>query len=146
MIEQLRKELAADEGCVKKIYLDHLGKKTVGIGHLCQEGDPEFWKSIGTEVAQDRVDELFGKDIAWTMADCRDIVPKFDDMPREVRLILANMIFNMGRSRIIGFRKMLAAVDERDWSVAADEMHDSKWRRQVPARAERLIKRMRAVE
>ena len=146
MIEQLRKELAADEGCVKKIYLDHLGKKTVGIGHLCQEGDPEFWKSIGTAVSEDRVDELFGKDIAWTMADCRDIVPKFDDMPREVRLILANMIFNMGRSRIIGFRKMLAAVDKRAWSVAADEMHDSKWRRQVPARAERLIKRMRAVE
>ena len=146
MIEQLKKELEVDEGCVKKIYLDHLGKKTVGIGHLCQEGDPEFWKSIGTEVSQDRVDELFGKDIAWTMADCRDIVPEFDDMPREVRLILANMIFNMGRSRIIGFRKMLAAVDERDWSVAADEMHDSKWRRQVPARAERLIKRMRVVE
>ena len=146
MIEQLKKELEVDEGCVKKIYLDHLGKKTVGIGHLCQEGDPEFWKSIGTEVSQDRVDELFGKDIAWTMADCRDIVPKFDDMPREIRLILANMIFNMGRSRIIGFRKMLAAVDERDWSAAADEMHDSKWRRQVPARAERLIKRMRAVE
>ena len=146
MIEQLKKELEVDEGCVKKIYLDHLGKKTVGIGHLCQEGDPEFWKSIGTEVSQDRVDELFGKDIAWTMADCRDIVPKFDDMPREVRLILANMIFNMGRSRMIGFRKMLAAVDERDWSAAADEMHDSKWRRQVPARAERLIKRMRAVE
>ena len=146
MIEQLRKELEVDEGCVKKIYLDHLGKKTVGIGHLCQEGDPEFWKSIGTEVSQDRVDELFGKDIAWTMADCRDIVPKFDDMPREIRLILANMIFNMGRSRMIGFRKMLAAVDERDWSAAADEMHDSKWRRQVPARAERLIKRMRAVE
>ena len=146
MIEQLKKELEIDEGCVTKLYLDHLGKKTVGIGHLCQEGDPEFWKSIGTEVTQDRVDELFGKDIAWTMCDCRDIVPKFDDMPREIRLILANMVFNMGRSRIIGFRKMLAAVDERDWSTAADEMHDSKWRRQVPARAERLIKRMRAVK
>jgi len=146
MIEQLRKELAADEGCVKKIYLDHLGKKTVGIGHLCQEGDPEFWKSIGTAVSEDRVDELFGKDIAWTMADCRDIVPGFDDMPREVKLILANLMFNMGRGRVLQFRKMLAAVDERDWSVAADEMHDSKWRRQVPARAERLIKRMRAVE
>ena len=146
MIEQLKKELAADEGCVKKIYLDHLGKKTVGIGHLCQEGDPEFWKSIGTEVSQDRVDELFGKDIAWTMTDCRDIVPGFDDMPREVKLILANLMFNMGRGRVLQFRKMLAAVDERDWSVAADEMHDSKWRRQVPARAERLIKRMRAVE
>jgi lysozyme len=146
MIEQLRKELAADEGCVKKIYLDHLGKKTVGIGHLCQEGDPEFWKSIGTAVSEDRVDELFGKDIAWTMTDCRDIVPGFDDMPREVKLILANLMFNMGRGRVLQFRKMLAAVDERDWSVAADEMHDSKWRRQVPARAERLIKRMRAVE
>ena len=145
MIEQLKKELASDEGCVGAIYLDHLGKKTVGIGHLCQEGDPEFWKSIGTAVSDDRVDELFGKDIAWTMVDCRDIVPKFDDMPREIRLILANMVFNLGRGRMLGFKKMLAAVDEQDWSTAADEMHDSKWRQQVPARAERLIKRMREV-
>ena len=85
MIEQLRKELAADEGCVTHTYLCSEGHLTVGIGHLCQEGDPEFWKSIGTAVSEDRVDELFGKDIAWTMADCRDIVPKFDDMPREHR-------------------------------------------------------------
>ena len=146
MIEQLKKELEIDEGCVRKTYLCSEGHLTVGIGHLCQEGDPEFWKSIGTAVSEDRVDELFGKDIAWTMADCRDIVPKFDDMPREVRLILANMIFNMGRGRVLQFRKMLAAIDKRIWSQAADEMHDSKWRRQVPARAERLIKRMRAVE
>ena len=71
MIEQLKKELAADEGCVTHTYLCSEGHLTVGIGHLCQEGDPEFWKSIGTAVSEDRVDELFGKDIAWTMADCR---------------------------------------------------------------------------
>ena len=41
MIEQLREELIADEGCVYAVYLDHLGLKTVGVGHLCRETDPE---------------------------------------------------------------------------------------------------------
>ena len=145
MIEQLKRELAIDEGCVNHTYLCSEGHKTVGIGHLCQENDPEFWEPIGTKVSEDRVDELFNKDIAWTITDCRDIISKFDDIPLESRLILANMVFNLGRGRMLKFRKMLAAVDKQDWSTAADEMHDSKWRQQVPARAERLIKRMREV-
>ena len=40
-IDQLRKELEADEGCKHEIYLDHLGYKTFGIGHLCKATDPE---------------------------------------------------------------------------------------------------------
>ena len=32
-IEKLREELAADEGEVNEIYLDHLGYPTFGIGH-----------------------------------------------------------------------------------------------------------------
>ena len=33
-IDQLREDLERDEGCVYKIYLDHLGYETFGIGHL----------------------------------------------------------------------------------------------------------------
>ena len=38
-IEQLREEVAADEGCVYEVYLDHLGLATFGIGHLVIDTD-----------------------------------------------------------------------------------------------------------
>ena len=145
MIEQLREELMADEGCVMKIYEDHLGLKTVGIGHLCRESDPESDMEVGTPVSEERVMELFDKDMSWTFRDCIRLLPEFNDLPDEVRLIVANMMFNLGASRLAGFKKFLAAVEEGLWNSAADEMADSKWHRQVPERSGRLIARMRAL-
>ena len=40
-IDKLREEIEYDEGNVKKVYLDHLGLPTFGIGHLIRESDPE---------------------------------------------------------------------------------------------------------
>ena len=40
-LDILREEIAADEGKVLKIYKDHLGYPTFGIGHLIIEDDPE---------------------------------------------------------------------------------------------------------
>jgi hypothetical protein len=51
----------------------------------------------------------------------------------------------MGRTRLSKFRGMKRGVDARDWDAAADEMVDSAWYRQVTNRAERLVKRMRAI-
>ena len=145
MIEQLREERMADEGCVMKIYEDHLGLKTVGIGHLCRESDPESDMEVGTPVSEERVMELFDKDMSWTFRDCIRLLPEFNDLPDEVRLIVANMMFNLGASRLAGFKKFLAAIEKEDWNSAADEMVDSKWHRQVPERSGRLIARMRAL-
>ena len=66
-------------------------------------------------------------------------------MPEDAQEIIANMIFNMGRPRLSKFKGMKRGVDARDWNAAADEMVDSAWYRQVPNRAERLVKRMRSV-
>ena len=145
MIEQLREELMADEGCVMKIYEDHLGLKTVGIGHLCRESDPESDMEVGTPVSEERVMELFDKDMSWTFRDCIRLLPEFNDLPDEVRLIVANMMFNLGAKRLSGFSRLLAAIEKEDWNSAADEMVDSKWHRQVPERSGRLIARMRAL-
>ena len=66
-------------------------------------------------------------------------------MPEEVKRIIANMMFNMGRPRLSKFKGMKRGVDARDWNAAADEMVDSRWYRQVTKRAQRLVDRMRAV-
>ena len=144
-IEQLRKELELDEGVKYEIYNDHLGYATFGIGHLVIDSDPEHGQEIGTAVSEDRVIEAFNSDVQTVLADCEQLYYGFNVLPEEVQLIIANMMFNMGRPRLSKFKGMKAGVDSQDWNKAADEMIDSAWYRQVPNRAGRLVKRMRAL-
>lgn len=145
-IDQLRMELEYDEGVKYEIYLDHLGLPTFGIGHLVTENDPEHGQMVGTPVSEERVVEVFEQDVQVTIDECKKLYDCWTDLPEEVQLIIANMMFNMGRPRLSGFKKFNAAVADKDWEGAADEMIDSRWYRQVTNRAERLVQRMRNVE
>ena len=144
-IDQLREELKIDEGVKYEIYLDHLGLPTFGIGHLVLDSDPEYGQEVGTPVSEDRVNECFAKDVEVVLSECTQLYPDFDVLPGEVQLIIANMMFNMGRPRLSKFKGMKRGVDARDWNAAADEMVDSAWYRQVTNRADRLVQRMRAL-
>ena len=144
-IEQFRDELKRDEGVKNEVYLDHLGLPTCGIGHLITEWDTEYNAEVGTPVVEERVNELFEKDLATTIDECRLIYNDFDVLPVKVQHIVANMMFNMGRPRLSRFHKMKKAVDNRDWFEAAYQMTDSKWYKQVPNRAMRLVDEMKSV-
>jgi len=144
-IDKLREELAEDEGCKYEIYLDHLGLATFGIGHLITKNDPEYGKNVGTVIEQGRVQSAFNLDITVTIEDCHRLYKNFDELPEEVQLIVANMMFNLGYPRLSKFKGMKAGVDAKSWSSAADEMVDSRWYTQVPNRARRLVDRMRQV-
>ena len=144
-IEQLREEIAVDEGVKYEIYLDHLGLPTFGIGHLVIDSDPESGQPVGTPVSEERVNECFDKDVEVVLGECRILYEDFDDLPEEAQLIIANMMFNMGRPRLSQFKGMKRGVDARDWNAAADEMVDSRWYRQVTNRAQRLVVRMSAL-
>jgi lysozyme len=144
-IEKLREEIAADEGEVHEIYLDHLGLATFGIGHLVRDDDPESGLPVGTPVDNDRVVEAFESDIETVLSDCNKLYPDFNDLPEEAQRVIANMMFNMGRPRLSKFKGMKSGVDARDWDRAADEMVDSRWYRQVTNRADRLVERIRAL-
>ena len=144
-IDKLREELKEDEGCKNEIYLDHIGLPTFGIGHLVTEWDQEYEKEVGTEVSEDRVNNCFQVDIWGTINDCKVLYSNFDELPEEVQLILANMMFNLGRPRLTNFVRMREAVNKGDWQEAKIQMLDSKWAKQVPNRANRLSERMGSV-
>ena len=141
-IERLRKDLEHDEGVKYEIYLDHLGYKTHGIGHLCRESEPEFNMEVGEPVSAGRVKECFEQDIESVLYDCEKLYPNFFGLDEEVQLIIANMMFNLGYPRMSKFKKMKEAVDNEDWEEAAAQMRDSIWYNQVRNRAERLAVRM----
>jgi GH24 family phage-related lysozyme (muramidase) len=99
-IDKLREEIAYDEGSVNEIYLDHLGLPTFGIGHLVLDSDPEYGYEVGTPVSQDRCNSAFDSDVQTVLSDCERLYPDFDDLPEEVQLIVANMMFQHGSSKI----------------------------------------------
>tara|TARA_R100000234_G_scaffold38207_1_gene22605 strand:- start:3154 stop:3633 length:480 start_codon:yes stop_codon:yes gene_type:complete len=144
-IERLKEEIKADEGYKNEIYLDHLSLKTLGVGHLIKETDPEYNLEVGTYIDDERVNELFEQDLNITLDECTLLYDDFYTLPEEAQLIIANMMFNMGRPRLSRFHKMKRAVDNLEWQEAAFQMEDSKWYKQVTNRAERLCKRMRDI-
>ena len=143
---QLIDELKADEGVKNEIYLDHLGLPTCGVGHLIRESDPEHGLEVGTYIDDERVNELFDQDMQTTLIECGHLYPNFDNLPDEAQKIIANMMFNLGRPRLSKFIKMREHVNNGAWSDAANEMLDSRWAKQVPNRANRLIQRMRNIQ
>ena len=119
-VTKLRKELEIDEGVKHEIYLDHLGLPTFGIGHLVLDSDPEHGMAVGTAVSEDRVIEAFDADVETVLGECQKLYSDFEELPGEVQLIIANMMFNMGRPRLSNFKGMKRGVDARDWNAAAD--------------------------
>jgi GH24 family phage-related lysozyme (muramidase) len=140
---RLQDDLANDEGIKYEIYRCSEGYPTGGIGHLITEWDEEYYgKPIGTKIPNHQVDDWFAKDIETTIKDCKLLFSQFDSLPEEIQLVLANMCFQLGRPRLSQFKNMIAAVEDLDWARMADEMEDSRWFRQTPERAKRLITRV----
>jgi len=144
-LNKLREQLIIDEGQVNEIYNDHLGYATFGIGHLVLEGDPEHGLAVGTPVSEDRVIECFDNDVQTVIEDCKKLHDGWDGYPEEVKQIIANMMFNMGLTRLSKFKKHNAALQSGDWKEAAVEGRDSRWYEQVTNRAERLMSRLENV-
>jgi lysozyme len=143
--EKLKETLKIDEGVVYEIYNDHLGYATFGIGHLVLETDPEHGQTVGTPVSEERVNECFEKDVQTVIEDCKKLHDGWDGYPQEVKQVIANMMFNMGLTRLSKFKNHNAALQSGNWKEAAKEGRDSRWYNQVTNRAERLMKRLEEI-
>ena len=121
-------DLKADEGCVNEIYICPAGHPTFGIGHMITKKDAEHGEPVGTAVSDERVQEAFEADITITLADCEKLYPDFDELPEEVQLIIANMLFNMGLPRLSSSIAQHCRKASRSWTRARctrDFMPDS---------------------
>ena len=143
--DRLYKQLKNDEGEVCKVYRDHLGYLTFGIGHLITQKDPEAEWPIGTPVDEERVKECFNRDVETSTTEIKFLVKDFDDKPDIVQEVLINMLFNLGYHRLWLFKKFLKAIKNNDWNEAAKEGRDSRWYTQVTMRAERLMSKLEAL-
>lgn len=128
---KLMEELARDEGKRNTMYYDSVGVPTIGIGHNLHEPLPDYI-----------IEEIFKYDCDLHLQDCYKL-PYWEDLSQTRKRVIANMMFNLGPSRFNRFKKMNAALEAGDFHLAAAEMEDSKWYKQVGNRAERLCQAMR---
>ena len=142
-IDKLIQELILDEGYKYETYEDHLGFLTLGVGHLVLDTDPEIDKPVGTPVSEERVLECLNNDIETVCNELDRNMPWWKELGDEKMRVLANMCFNLGITRLLKFRKFLAALEAGDFETAGEEMMDSKWATQVGARATRLQRRIK---
>jgi len=145
-ITQLREQLKIDEGVKYSIYKDHLGYPTFGIGHLITTHDVENGQPVGSSVSEERVNEVFEKDVKTMISEAKLIFPNLESLPEEAQQVIVNMTFNMGRPRLSNFKKFISYINESKWLEASNEMLNSAWAKQVGPRAKRLSDRIKNIK
>lgn len=132
----LRRLLEVHEGRRRYPYLDTVGKLTIGVGfNLDDEG-----------LYEEEIDFILDNRIAKAVEEAERGLPEFKDLSAIRKVVVLDMLFNLGLPRLRGFKRMWAAISRKDYDEAAVEMLDSKWHRQVGQRAKRLAQMMRTDE
>ncbi|WP_175969610.1 glycoside hydrolase family protein [Burkholderia sp. BCC0322] len=135
-LDLMRKELRRDEAVRYTRYLDPEGVPTTGVGHnLLASPLPPGWTYPLNDT---QVDSLLDHDLTVTFAALDLHLPWWRNLDEVRQRVIANMCFNMGIGRLLGFKNTLAAVRRGAYAVAAAGMKASKWYSQVGKRAVRL--------
>lgn len=137
-VEQLKR----DEGFRASVYIDTVGKHTIGYGHNL-DAKPISWIGGSTVLTFAQAEQILENDITDARLALTGHLPWAVGLD-EARLgVLVNMAFNMGVPGLMAFKNTLAAFHARDWEKAAQGMESSKWYAQVGIRARRLVQQVR---
>lgn len=123
--------IAVHEGLRNDMYHDTVGVPTIGYGH-------NLYEPISDRAAR----VILEDDIEITINELDTRLPWWRDLPEKAQIVVASMVFNMGWPRFSRFKKMISALEDRDYKRAAEEMEDSLWFGQVKTRGHQLKEMM----
>ncbi|HET9626521.1 MAG TPA: peptidoglycan-binding protein [Kofleriaceae bacterium] len=131
-LKTLQDFIGKHEGNVGHVYLDSRGFKTAGIGHLLAGSN----LAVGTPVSAAQVTAWFQQDVAKAIAGARqDVGPAFDRLDEARKIVVIDMVFNLGSGGFGGFHATIQAIQNGQFAEAATHMLQSAWASQVGHRA-----------
>lgn len=143
----LEAQLKIDEGLRLTSYRCSAGVWSLGYGHnLEAHPDTAYPAGPRTTCTIEQADAWLVSDIAEAEESMLRRWPWMSALPRNVYLALINIVFNMGAARFAGFVQALEAVKSQNYALAADELEDSLWFRQVGNRGKRVVAQVRRGE
>lgn len=132
-ILELQSRLEKHEGFSRLAYKDSLGNLTIGIGRCLNKRG----------ITHDEALYLLNNDIVSAQKDIHQFLPQLEFLDEPRMLVLIEMVFNLGIEGVIKFQKMIKALIDKNYKLAAKEMLDSAWSKQVGNRAQNLAYKMR---
>ena len=141
--DKLLESVKKHEGYRNKVYLDTLGKRTVGVGHLCVE---DFWED-GKEYEEKFLMDILKKDLQEAIKGARELMEERDclEIDDKAEELLIEMVFQLGKTGVSKFKNMWKALSEKNYIGASYEMLDSRWAKQTPNRAKAMAKTMKEI-
>lgn len=126
------------------VYLDSKGNPTIATGfNLADPGALAICRSHGLElqallqgrpIPRNIGDLILHGQIQGAVSGVKCHVPNFDELPDKPQAVLVDMNFNMGTSKFAEFHKMIDAIKQRKFALAAAEMKNSAWYGEVGVR------------
>lgn len=136
------------EGFRPDIYKDTKGKRT--IGHGFNIDDPTVAKLLPKSVLMgqrtltpDESSQIFTKLYIRSIKDAQNLVGEnWGRIPPQIKNVVIDMTYNMGKTKMSGFKEMIKALKKLDFDKAGIEMKDSNWYGQVGDRSGKLYNMM----
>lgn len=127
VVSELTDLIAEHEGKSLTMYTDTVGVPTIGYGHNLQ-----------TPISEHAAKVILADDVKVAINELDDRMDWWRDLPDPAQLVLASMVFNLGWPRFSRFKKLIAALEDRDFNEAAAQMEDSLWYQQIKTRGPAL--------
>ena len=125
--DEVVKMVKSNEGFKGKPYKCSMNKLTIGYGR----------NLTGKGITEAEGKFLLMNDIAEAVKDCATLFPLFPEFSESRRNVLIDMRFHLGLQGLLGFQKMIKAINDDDWVNAGIELMDSRYAQQTKGRANR---------
>ena len=136
----LAEKIMKSEGFRHKIYIDTRGFPTIGYGHLITKKD-NFIE--GVSYPEKELREIFYKDLEKAKKGAQELIGHIQNIDPVAEEIIIEMVYQLGKSGVKNFIKMLLALEELNYHEAHIQMLNSKWHSQTKSRCENLAKKMK---
>ena len=133
-MEEIKSRIKEHEGFRDTVYSDSLGFATIGYGHLVLPSD-NFVK--GTTYPKEMLEEVFDNDFKIAHDSANELLADIEHN-HIVKGVIIEMCFQLGKPRVMKFKKMWEALKNNDLETASKEMIDSNWHKQTTKRCESL--------
>lgn len=133
MKELAKKLIKLHENLKLRPYKCRSGYITIGYGRNIQQN--------GITLAE--AEMLLDNDIERVIKELEKWLSVFNELSENRKAALIDMSYNLGFNKLFQFRRFLAALQKKDFDLAAKEMLDSKWAAQVGNRATVLANMMK---
>ena len=138
-MEEIKSRIKEHEGFRDTVYSDSLGFATIGYGHLVLPTD-NFVEGI--TYPKEMLEEVFDNDFKIAHDSANELLADIEHN-HIVKGVIIEMCFQLGKPRVMKFKKMWESLKNNDLETASKEMIDSNWHKQTTKRCESLANVMK---